>query len=773
MAKTRKIAESRARYYVRQIAQQKGWNTKHINSNGDFLEEQEVMGAFPDMGLGLERPDFVLCLQKEPCCVIETKNEIGKIDDAINEAIDYSNTINSTGKYNIKIAIGAAGDEETGFVVYVKYLKDNDWISLTSNGYELTTIPSKIEAELALNANDGTTCVSIPSSVEFIESAISLSKILRTAKIEPSLRPKVIGAIVLAMYKGEINTNTSEALSSVNSLVSSTLNEMKKTSGIPEDKCLQLIDALTLSGADFNRLSPFIRRVVSILHRLNIRSVLQTDTDFLGIFYEAFLRYGFDNNSLGIVFTPRHITKFCVDLLNVNATDKIIDIASGTGGFLVSSFDAMMNKAVSPRQIETIKSSLYGFDTNPTIWALANLNLIFRGDGSSHIELGSCFDEDNKNSVYNSFTKAFLNPPFSQEDEPERKFIDTALNALQAEGLLGVVVYAGIFADDEHTNWRKEFCRNHTILGVISLPEDLFYPKAAAPTSILIAKAHVPQNADSEIFMARIDNDGFEKLKNRRIPISGSQLDEVKTCFNKFLNNESFSSKCVTKIKAKDVINGEEWSPQQWSPQPLISDKKLTQLKQSVIKSIFEAVTLIPDLADEALEDFTEAFSTLPDLPLSKKGTITEFFHVVNGKSPGEKNFSTGLCPYVSSGSSCNSIIRLVESEETQCFEYGGITITAFGKASIQPWPFLARGNGGSSVRVLIPKYKMSFNELLWFTTQINMQQWRFFYARQAIKSRLQRLVITSPSENIPDTGDSIYTRITTFKSTLTTLSTL
>ena len=38
-----------------------------------------------------------------------------------------------------------------------------------------------------------------------------------------------------------------------------------------------------------------------------------------------------------------------------------------------------------------IRESLYGFDTNPTVWALAALNMFFRGDGKSHIENASCF----------------------------------------------------------------------------------------------------------------------------------------------------------------------------------------------------------------------------------------------------------------------------------------------------------------------------------------------------------------------------------------------
>ena len=288
------------------------------------------------------------------------------------------------------------------------------------------------------------------------------------------------------------------------------------------------------------------------------------------MFYEAFLRYGSNNNALGIVFTPRHITRFCVDLIGARMSDRVIDIASGTGGFLVAAFDRMMSNAKGPKAIEKIKESLYGFDPNPTVWALATLNMFFRGDGKSHIENGSCFEDENRAAVEGKFTRAFLNPPFSQEGEPERDFIDTALDALEPSGLIAVVVKAGIFADDDNKLWRKKIVRKHSILGLISLPEDLFYP-TAAPTSILIVKAHIPQSSTDKIYMGRIWNDGFEKLKGRRVECEGSQLEEINTTFHRFLKSNNFESNIATTISANNISDGEELSPQQWLPQPILS----------------------------------------------------------------------------------------------------------------------------------------------------------------------------------------------------------
>ena len=77
------------------------------------------------------------------------------------------------------------------------------------------------------------------------------------------------------------------------------------------------------------------------LDKINIRALMNTDADILGKFFETFLRYGNDAKELGIVFTPRHIVNFMIDLIDLKATDTVYDPTCGTGGFLVSAFMRM------------------------------------------------------------------------------------------------------------------------------------------------------------------------------------------------------------------------------------------------------------------------------------------------------------------------------------------------------------------------------------------------------------------------------------------------
>ncbi len=755
MGRTR--SEARARYFIRREIKQRGWNASHVDRGGDLLEENEIGAYFPDIGLGLSKPDFMLCLRGNPSIVIEAKNEVGKLDTAVDQAINYADTINAHGAYTVKIVVGVAGQDDTGHRVEVYFLSGRRWRPLMAYGAALTNIPTVSETHRALASGDGNTQVEIPGPEEFVGAAIEMSRVFRACKVEAPLRPRVLGALVLAMAHGNVSACPQNVLESINTLVAHAIDEDPELAGPTKDL---LKSSLTLSEADFGRMAPQFERAANTLRRLNVRAVMETGTDFLGIFYEAFLRYGYDNKALGIVFTPRHITQFCIDLTGVSPSDRVVDIACGTGGFLVSAFDKMMKQAGdNPKSMNKIKRSLCGFETNPTVWALAMLNMIFRGDGKSHIGCSSCFDADNRKRVNEQFTRAYLNPPFSQQGEPERDFIDAALDALEPGGILAAVVKAGVFVDSEHKAWRKGLVGRHTPLAVVGLPDDLFYP-AAAPTSILMVQAHRPLKSTDRVLFARVWNDGFEKLKGKRVARSGSQLPQIIEAVHTVRAGLEANSPLITIVEGEELMGGQELGPQEWLPQPAIPVEDESGRQKVVLESVVRSVIWIPGLGDSVLTDFGAAWTSAPNLPCGVNASLFQFFNVSLGKSIGEKHYSEGTLPYISSGESINSIVRLVHADASEVFPVGGITVTAFGHASLQPWPFAARGNGGSAVRVLTPKYSMSVRELIWFVAQINSHQWRFPYSRMATMARLKRLVVTSPAHRMEDGALDIANRV-------------
>ena len=140
-----------------------------------------------------------------------------------------------------------------------KFYNGTEWVELSARGYKLTSFPSVSEVDNAIITNNGTTEVSIPNVSDYITTAIELSSILRSAKIEPSLRPKVLGAVITALYQGEIDLTEGNELNSINKLVKTAINS---TDHFEENKKRQLIDTLKMSEADYARLAPKMGKII-------------------------------------------------------------------------------------------------------------------------------------------------------------------------------------------------------------------------------------------------------------------------------------------------------------------------------------------------------------------------------------------------------------------------------------------------------------------------------------------------------------------------------
>ena len=93
--------------------------------------------------------------------------------------------------------------------------------------------------------------------------------------------------------------------------------------------CIRL--ALPPSRDNHVKFRKALVNTVQALMNLNIRSTMFSGTDLLGKFYEVFLKYGNGAKEIGVVLTPRHITRFAAEVLDVDSNDVICDPACGTG----------------------------------------------------------------------------------------------------------------------------------------------------------------------------------------------------------------------------------------------------------------------------------------------------------------------------------------------------------------------------------------------------------------------------------------------------------
>ena len=274
-------------------------------------------------------------------------------------------------------------------------------------------------------------------------------------------------------------------------------------------------------------------RIASILERLNV-TVLNAETDYLGQLYETFFSY-VGGNTIGQIFTPRHIAALMAEMADVQRDDNVLDPACGTGGFLVAAMNRMQqhSKLSRAQMVDIVKKHLVGFEVEPTTAALCIANMILRGDGSSRVHQGSCFTSKEFEPGWASVV--LMNPPFPHEatDTPPEQFIDRALEGMRQKGFFAAIIPQSLMVKKDKQRWRDDILKRHTLRGVIALPDELFEPFASAFTVILILEKGVPHASSKEVFFARIENDGFKVKKGVRVPREGSQLPLILEAFNK------------------------------------------------------------------------------------------------------------------------------------------------------------------------------------------------------------------------------------------------
>ena len=181
--------------------------------------------------------------------------------------------------------------------------------------------------------------------------------------------------------------------------------------------------------------------------------------DVMGEFYTTFLRFTKGNaKEKGIVLTPKHITTLFCDLAEyfsahkLSENDKILDICTGTGAFLISALDRIKENIFSLRISNSVKkekyeyaqkNSLIGVESDPSMYSLAYANMRFHGDGKSNLfncssllkdsffpvdSRANTFDKDGNDvklafalKQFGEIDYAFINPPYSLKEDSSEK----------------------------------------------------------------------------------------------------------------------------------------------------------------------------------------------------------------------------------------------------------------------------------------------------------------------------------------------------------------
>lgn len=625
-----------------------------LRNQRDFYTESAIPNYLKDALKGraktenrtnFGKPDFSLTKYKIPIIIenklgikkllIETKDGI-KFDEkaikdyAVNGALYYSTGIIASGKYHEAIAIGIAGDcEETIEIkVYFVYGSGEYSYKLLENITTLDFLENQKTFDefykSAILTEEEKHEILINSQATLQKYAKSLNKLMHNHNITAPQRVLYVSGMLLSMQNvvdinGKIIQDglTPEDLKGIQSetkrdgvQIINQIKEFLTFRDIPIDKQELMLSSFKEISKDSQRDEPTVLdKEVSKLIKENASSNKQIFTfiyhniflsidamaghlDIMGEMYSEFLKYALgDGKEIGIVLTPPYVTKMMATILDVNQNSKVMDLATGSAGFLISAMELMIQDSENlygkktsqaNEKIENIKKEqLLGVELNAEMFTLAVTNMILRGDGSSNIQKGNTFDTPEK--LYTDFraNKLLLNPPFSFK-ENGMPFIEFGLNKMEKGGL-GAIIIQDSAGSGKAVNTNKKILKNHTLKASIKMPVDLFQPMAGVQTSIYIFEAHKPHDFEQTVKFIDFRDDGYKRTSRtlQEINKPTQRYQDIIKIYKAGLNAKVEANWKINEVYIEDFItqNGADWNFDQHkiiNSKPTLEDFKKT-----------------------------------------------------------------------------------------------------------------------------------------------------------------------------------------------------
>lgn len=345
-------SEFRTYTYIEKVLGDLGWDTRSpryggsVYTQGEFRKQDSLLTK----ALGRKAPENIILIPWDggnSYWLVEAKAAHKDRAKALNEAKKYADKINVHEEGSARFATGIAGTPDSSFYTTTCYWDGKEWREVEINNYETTGFLSLQQCLDILGNNNSALPIFDWNPKHFLSKANAINKTLHDNEVPVDERAQVMAALLLALAQDgnmRIHANPSALAREVKGNIQDLLKEHGKE---------EFVDTISLAlPATEKNHAKYRKAIVETLQHLremNIRSAINSGDDALGRFYETFLKYANGAKEMGIVLTPRHITKFAVDVVGIGPNDKVFDPACGTGGFLVSAMDAMRKKIGADR----------------------------------------------------------------------------------------------------------------------------------------------------------------------------------------------------------------------------------------------------------------------------------------------------------------------------------------------------------------------------------------------------------------------------------------
>ena len=725
--------------------------------------------------LGLGRPENIVKVSDGVLWVIEAKRSRSALGDALSDAYGRAKRLNKSERFQVKFVSGVAGNAIDGFIVQTDFMEEGGFRTVTWNGVAVTGLLGPNDVRVVLEKSSATIDNPKIDEKQFLSRATAINEILHLGAVNPHQRAGVMAALLLAMLS-DTGPNIEERapailINDINSRVQSVLSKQGKSEFYDFIKI-----ALPATSDNHVKFRQALVDTIQELNSLNIKSAMNSGDDWLGAFYEVFLKYASWAQDLGIVLTPRHLTRWAADVLDIQSNDVLYDPTCGTGGFLVAAFDYVKQNSNDLHVDRFKQHCLFGVEQETGVAALAVVNMIFRGDGKNNIREGNCFAQFLQRHSYDGvstarfskvrsddppITKVMMNPPFAlrRGTEKEYKFVDQALAQMEDGGLLfAVLPYSAMCKPKGYDTWRKtELLTKHTLLSVVSFPDDIFYPIGVTTVGVFIRKG-VPHPSEQAILWMRAVGDGFLKSKGKRLPHprATNELQAGIPIMKAFLRDTAHPVENVQQFcRAAPFDRADkqaELVPEVYLDQARPTDDELFETLEEDMRNLLaylikiKRVTfLLPDDIRRKSFGFTEWESY----------EITDLFDLGRGHFHSLAALDPGEFPTISRISSDNGCVGFYDiPANASVWPARTISVSSVtGDAFLQPVPFIATDN--VVLCTLRERYNtLHLSSLMFIQAMMNHIKWRYSYGRQCYKTKYEKTKIWLPINDDRELND-------------------
>jgi len=741
-------------------------------NNKIIVEEQksdsniisELLSSASKSGNGAGYPEFIIRKNNSDVIIVieckantkehESNNKNNPKKYAVDGVLHYASFLKN--KFNV-IAIAISGEKKEDLKMSFFQWSKNEKRYFPKKYSEFMNYKNYYEL---FHSNDNINL----TEKQLLEYAKKLHNEMRDeAKLKEAEKPLLVACLLLALDNGDF-VNEYKSITNPERLAKRILEAIKESlneSNLLDSKINTLINEFNfitthtylLDGTidnqnpshDNNSLHKFLVDIESKVYPFVKKT---NNIDIIGQFYSEFLRYtGGDGKGLGIVLTPTHITELFCELAEVNKNSKVLDICTGTGGFLISAMEKMLKDDPTVSEIDSIyKNNLVGIETQTNMYALSASNMIIRGDGKANLLQENCFNENLNLNNYKC-NIGLINPPYSQKklEEKELNFVKKLLDSLEVGGI-GIAIIP-LSCTNSDNDIRQNILEKHTLKAVTIMPSDLF-KGANTHTCIMIFEAHKPHNSNTKSWFSLWDNDGFVNAKNKRIDIN----NKWKTIKEEWITN--YRDKTIKKGISilKEVDYNSEWSAYAYVETNYLnitinnfkSTIKDYLIFKTQIKDNYDLISYI--LENQNLKDlFANNQNDLKPINTSKwkEFKIEDIFIVKGSKTTPKKvleNYGDGKYPYVTTRATNNAVDSYYNhfTDEGNILTIDSATI---GYCSYQEDKFSASDH----VEVLKPKFKLNIYRAMFFQTLLNKEQFRYSYGRKFNQGRIKQTKLLLP----------------------------